>query len=161
MSVTVEINFDLKRIDLDFSKELNRAGEIIRRDHFQRLEKGKDVSGSQMRGLKPATIASKSKSKDGRISANANKILVGTGQMRNLRKKDATKERQTTELWVGRDKKHGSISPKGYPKSQVTPVEAGVYHQDGGREWFGISKDALQRCTEIMEKKIGQEIRRA
>ena len=39
MGVKVVKKFDLSRIKFDLSKELNLAGQIIRKDHFQRLEK--------------------------------------------------------------------------------------------------------------------------
>ena len=59
MGVKVVKNFDLGKIKFDLSKELNLAGQIIRKDHFQRLERGKGVKGTNMRALKPATIKEK------------------------------------------------------------------------------------------------------
>ena len=38
-------NFDLKKINLDLTKELNQAGQIIKEDHFQRLDRGQGVDG--------------------------------------------------------------------------------------------------------------------
>ena len=158
MSVTVEMDFDLKRINFNFSKELNKVGEIIKRDHYQRLERGEGVDGSQMRGLKPATIASKSKSKDRRISANANKILVGTEQMRNLVIDKASKTNQAVVIHPGEKRR--------YKGTSVTMSDVGGFHQKGNtnlpkREWFGISNDANQRSERLMEERIEQELRRA
>jgi len=47
MSVTMEANFDLGKINLDLTKELNLAGQIIRKDHIHRLERGLDVNNNQ------------------------------------------------------------------------------------------------------------------
>ena len=141
MSVTVEMNFDLGRINLDFSKELNKAGTIIKRDHFQRLEKGQGVKGA----LKP------SKKKNG-------KTLVRTGKMRNLVIEEATKQNQETNIHPG--------EKRFYPGTSVTMSDVGGFHQTGAgnlpvREWFGISKNAEKKSIKLMELRIEQEIRRA
>ena len=165
MSITVTKNFDLGKINLDLHKELNIVGDMIKKDHFQRLEKGKGVDGSQMQALSEVTIEKKSNSKDSRIAGDATKILVGTGSMRNLRIKQATKSNQEVVLWVGQIKKYGKISPKGYPESKVTPAQAGIKHQKGKgvpkREWFGISDEAEKKCMDLMEMRIEKEIDRA
>ena len=84
MSVTVTQNFDLKKISLDLTKELNRAGQIVKTDHFKRLERGEGVRGSKMKALSPNTIAAKGN----------DKILVKSGKMRNLVIEKATKQNQ-------------------------------------------------------------------
>ena len=68
MAVKIEKKFDLKRIRFDFSKELNLAGQIIRKDHFQRLEKGVGVEDNKLEKLKPATV--KRKGSDRFLSSN-------------------------------------------------------------------------------------------
>ena len=45
MSIKGDWNFDLNKINLDLSKELNRVAQLIRKDHHQRLEKGDGVDG--------------------------------------------------------------------------------------------------------------------
>ena len=165
MSVTVTKNFDLGKINLDVHKELNLCGEIIKKDHYQRLEKGQGVDGSQMQSLASATIEQKAESRDSVISSNASKILVGTGAMRKLRVKKATKSNQEIVLWVGQNKRYGTISTKGYPGSKVTPAEAGLNHQKGRgvpkREWFGISEKAEKKCVDLIEMRIEKELNRA
>ena len=57
--ITVKMDFDLRKINLDLSKELNLAGQIISKDHFTRLERGQDANEKQMTPLKDATIERK------------------------------------------------------------------------------------------------------
>ena len=146
MGVKVVKNFDLGKIKFDLSKELNLAGQIIRKDHFQRLERGKGVKGTNMRALKPSTIKRKGSSK----------ILVDTGKMRNLVIKKANKNNQVVE-----------ISPGKKPtRNGVTNQEIGYYHQTGAghlpeREWFGISKQAEIDAIKMVEMRIEEELRRA
>jgi len=146
MGVKVEKNFDLSRIKFDLSKELNLAGQIIRKDHFQRLEKGQGVNGNKMEELKPTTIKRKGSSK----------ILVDTGKMRNLVIKKANKKNQVVEIFPG----------KKATRNGVTNQEIGYYHQTGAghlpeREWFGISKQAEIDAIKMVEMRIEQELNRA
>ena len=148
MSVTVEMNFDLKKIKLNLSKELNFVGQIIKKDHYQRLEEGKAVNGSGMQQLQPATIKRKGNSK----------ILVDSGKMRNLIVKKASSKKQIVEVHPGRREK--------YKNSKVTMADVGRFHQEGAgslpvREWFGISEDAEARAYKLIEQRIEQEINRA
>ncbi len=177
MSVTVEMNFNLKRINLDFSKELNKAGQVIKKDHYQRLEIGKGVDGSKMKALSPNTIAAKGN----------NKILVETGKMRHLVVDKANKTKQVVEIHPGEKRL--------YKGTNVTQSDVGGFHQEGTssytitpkkakklsfktaggwvhtnkvnhpglpkREWFGISKDAEKQCINLMEERIERELRRA
>jgi hypothetical protein len=83
-AIVVTTDFDLNKITLDLTKELNRAGEIIHEDHFQRLERGQGVKGA----LVPSKKAS-------------GKTLVNTGKMRNLVTKKATKQKQEVNLHPG------------------------------------------------------------
>ena len=148
MSVTVEMNFDLKKIKLNLSKELNFVGQIIKKDHYQRLEKGKAVDGSGMQQLQPATIKRKGNSK----------ILVDSGKMRHLNIVKATSKKQVVQVHPGRREK--------YKNSKVTMADVGAYHQEGRgtlpeRIWFGISEDAEARALKLIEQRIEQEINRA
>jgi len=147
-AITVTRNFNLKNINLDLHKELNTAGQIIRKDHFQRLEKGQGVSGSAMKSLSPKTVKAKGHSK----------ILVDSGKMRNLVIDKATKAKQITEIHPGRSQT--------YPNSNVTMSDVGAFHQEGAgslpkREWFGISKGAESDIMRMMEMKIDREIKSA
>ncbi len=187
IDIDVKMSFDLKKINLDLHRELNTAGLIIRRDHYQRLQKGKGVDGSQMRPLSPNTVAAKRASKDSRVSGNANKTLVSTGQMRNLVIEKATKSSQTVEVHPGRIRK--------YKGTKVTMTDVGEFHQEGTgpyvikprnkkilrfqtkggevftkkvnhpglpqREWFGITLDAESRILQSIEDKIERQLIRA
>jgi len=150
IDIDVKMSFDLKKINLDLHRELNTAGLIIRRDHYQRLEKGKDIYGSVMTRLKSATIKRKGSSK----------ILVDTGQMRNLVIEKATKLSQTVEVHPGRIRK--------YKGTNVTMSDVGGFHQKGytpnnlpKREWFGITLDAESRILQSIEDKIERQLIRA
>tara|TARA_R100001163_G_scaffold53053_1_gene40425 strand:+ start:148 stop:594 length:447 start_codon:yes stop_codon:yes gene_type:complete len=143
--IKVEMNFDFSKIDLDLSKELNMAGQIIRKDHSKRLESGRGVNGSSMKALKPSTIKRKGSSQ----------ILVDTGSMKNLEIKEATKNKQEVII-----KPHTKKKRKGVNDQQI-----GYYHQTGQghlpkREWFGISKEAQDKSEELMERRIIQVIDR-
>ena len=146
MAVKIEKKFDLKRIRFDFSKELNLAGQIIRKDHFQRLEKGVGVEGNKLEKLKPATVKRK----------GSDKILVDTGKMRNLVIKKANKKNQVVEIFPG----------KKATRNGVTNQQIGFYHQTGAgslpqRKWFGVSKQAEKDSIKLMEMRIEQELNRA
>ena len=148
MSVKVEMDFDLTKINLDLSRELNFIGDIIRKDHFQRLEKGKGVNGAGMQPLKTATIRKK----------GSNKILVDSGKMRKLKLKKATTNNQIAEVHPGKIQK--------YKNSNLTMSDVGELHQYGTknlpvREWFGISVDAEQRSLRHIELRIEEEIKNA
>jgi hypothetical protein len=146
MAIRVEKKFNLGRIKFDFSKELNLFGQIVRKDHFQRLENGQGVDGSGMEALKPATIKRK----------KSNKILVDTGKMRNLIIKKANKKNQVVEIHPGKKQTRNGVSNQAI----------GYYHQTGAghlpqREWFGISKKAEIDAIKMVEMRIEQELNRA
>jgi len=177
MSVTVTKDFDLGKINLDLTKELNLAGQVIKKDHHQRLERGDGVNGSPMKALSPNTVAAK----------GHGKILVDSGKMRNLLIEKASKTKQYVEIHPGRKQK--------YKGTGVTMSDVGGYHQGGTsaytivprkakklvfqtaggtvfadkvkhpglpkREWFGISKDAEKQCMDLIEHRIEREIKRA
>lgn len=146
MAIKIDKKFNLKKIKFDLSKELNLAAQIIKKDHFQRLEKGVGVNGSKMESLKPATIKRK----------GSNKILVDTGKMRNLVIEKANKKKQRAVIHPGKKAKRG----------KVTNQQIGFYHQKGKgnlpvREWFGISKQAELDSIKMVEMRIEQELNRA
>ena len=140
-AITITKNFDLRKITLDLTEELNRAAEIVKVDHFERLEKGQGVRGS----LKP------SKKKIG-------KTLVRSGKMRNLVVEKATKQNQEAEIHPGEKQK--------YPGTNVTMSDVGGFHQRGEgnlpvREWFGITKNVEKRIMKLAELEIERQIKRA
>lgn len=140
-ALTVTRNFDLNKIKLDLTKELNTAGQIVRKDHFQRLEGGLGIKGA----LKPSKKAT-------------GKTLVRTGKMRNLVVDKATKTKQEVNIHPG--------EKQTYPKSNVTMSDVGGFHQEGAgnlpkREWFGITKKAEKDIMKMVELEIERQIRRA
>ena len=139
--ITVDMNFNLNKITLDLTKELNLAGQIIKKDHFQRLEKGQGVRGA----LKP------SKKKSG-------KTLVRSGKMRNLVIDKATKQKQEVEIHPG--------EKQSYPGTSVTMSDVGGFHQTGAgnlpvREWFGVTTKAEKDIMKMVELEIERQIKRA
>lgn len=144
MKPKIEMNFDLKKLKLDLTKELNDAGRIVREDHFQRLERGMGVNG-RMKKLKDSTIKRK----------GHDQILVDTGKMRNLVLNKASKVKQLVTLHPGKKQKR---------KGGVTNADIGLFHQQGGtrlpkREWFGITKKAEKRAIKMIELKIDKILR--
>jgi len=139
----VEMNFDLRRINLDLSKELNLAAQIIRKDHTNRLNKGLGVNGSKMEPLKTGQTAP---------------ILIDTGKMKNLVASKATKKDQVVIINPG--------EKQTYPRSNVTMSDVGGFHQTGAgnlprREWFGITEKVEKNILQMVDARISQEIRRA
>ena len=148
VGVTVTKNFNLAKIKLDLSKELNMAADIIVKDIESGIEHGRDINGTSFKKLKPSTIHSKRHrgSSTPRIALSdkeiMKKVYVPSG-------KRATKSKQRVEI----------IPPK-------KRADIGVFHQQGGaklpkREWFGISKTAESRVMKMTELRIEKEIRDA
>ena len=139
----VEMNFDLRRINLDLSKELNLAAQIIRKDHTNRLNKGLGVNGSKMEPLKTGQTAP---------------ILIDTGKMKNLVASKATKKDQVVIINPG--------EKQTYPRSNVTMSDVGGFLQTGAgnlprREWFGITEKVEKNILQMVDARISQEIKRA
>jgi|TARA_R110001592_G_scaffold361171_2_gene671178 hypothetical protein len=140
-AITMTKNFDLKKINLDLTKELNLAGQIIKEDHFKRLDRGQGVSGPMIPSQK-----------------TSGKTLVNTGKMRKLVIDKATKMNQEVVVHPG--------EKQTYKGTDVTMSDVGGFHQFGAgnlpvREWFGITKKAEKRIVKMMELEIEREIKRA
>jgi len=144
--ITVEMDFDLGKINFDFHRVLNAIGDIIKKDHFRRLNVGDGVEGP-MDELEPSTIKAKGSSM----------ILVNTGKMRKLNIKPATKQNQTVEIFPGDKQK--------YKRTNVTMADVGKFHQEGDgvpkREWFGITKKIEKDINKMIEGLAEEQIRRA
>jgi hypothetical protein len=148
MSVTVTKNFDLGRINLDLSRALNEAADVVVLDIEDGIKAGRDITGSPMTKLQPDTIADKRK----KGYESPRTALFATGTMKKVyipKSKRANKTRQVVEIIVAKKRD-----------------DVGVYHQKGGgnlpkREWFGISKTAEKRAFNLLEMRVEQELRRA
>ena len=107
-------------------------------------EKGTGVDGNPMKALQPSTIKSK----------GSDKILVDTGQMRNLDMQRATPSNQVVTLFPGKKRKRG----------KVTNQQIGGFHQFGDgvpkRKWFGISREAEKKAMKAIELRIDRILRR-
>tara|TARA_R100001082_G_C4365876_1_gene161915 strand:- start:4017 stop:4463 length:447 start_codon:yes stop_codon:yes gene_type:complete len=144
--IQIDKNFDLKKIKLDLSKELNFSGDIIVKDHFKRLNVGTDANGRGMKQLKPATVARK----------GSDQVLVDKDKMRHLVRSRATKAKPFVNIHPGKKQK----------RDGVTNAQIGLYHQTGAgrlpkREWFGITKKAEKQCLKAVELRIEKLIRNA
>ncbi len=146
MKINIDYFFDLKNLKLNLAKELNEVGRIIRKDHFQRLERGLGIKGV-MTKLKDSTIKKK----------GHDKILVDTGKMRNLILNKASKSKQLVTLHPGKKQKR---------KGGITNADIGSFHQEGNsannlpkREWFGITKEVQVKAIKMMELKISKIIK--
>ncbi len=148
MSVTVTKNFDLGRINLDLSRALNEAADVVVLHIEDGIKAGRDITGSPMTKLQPDTIADKRK----KGYPSPRTALFATGTMKKVyipKSKRANKTRQVVEIIVAKKRD-----------------DVGVYHQKGGgnlpkREWFGISKTAEKRAFNLLEMRVEQELRRA
>lgn len=153
--IKTEINFDLGKIKLDFTEELNKFGDIIKSDIKDKVSKGVDIEGRRFQPLKARTVQAKKR----KGSSTPNKPLLDTGLMAGKGKGPytpkggrATKAKQIEEV----------IMPK---KRQV----AGVWHNIGGstagqppqRAWFGISTKAEREGLQLILDHIQREIDRA
>ncbi len=149
MSIRLKKNFNLDRINLDLTKELNYVAQAIKSDHYQRLEVGLDANEKPMQPLSEVTIKAK----------GHDKILVETGKMRNLVIEKATKHKQRAILHPG--------NKQTYPGTDLTMADVGLKHQTGvppklpKREWFGVTKSAFARAVKIISQRIDQELRNA
>lgn len=149
MKTTIDVSkkFNLNNINLDLSKELNYAGDIIVKDHFQRLERGLDANEKNMKPLKESTIKAK----------GFNQILVDKDKMRRLVRTRATSSKQSVLIKPGDKQKR---------KGGVTNADIGLFHQQGGknlpqRQWFGITKTAEKKALMVIEKSIDKAIKNA
>ena len=162
------MNFDLGKIRMDFTRELNRAGDIITKDIKDGIDKGGNFGKKWKRNM-PSTIAQK----------GFDKPLFETGSMQWLpKKKAATKQSQEVVLRVaekrqeiGRYHNEGTrpytIVPKTAEMLSFITQNGRVYakkvHHTGveKREWFGISDKAKSEIFSMVEEKIKLEIERA
>ena len=154
--ISIEKNFDLSRINFDFSKELNLSSGIIIKDIVKKNKSGKDINGNAIKPLKQSTITAKKL----KGSSDPSRALFDTGRM------------------VGRGSAKGVggrgpfLSQRASKMNQTAIVsvagdrgEIGRYHNDGDgvpqREWFGISKDAEKNIIRMIKLRIDEMIRRA
>ena len=154
--ITVNMDFDLKKISLDLSKELNLASGMVIKDISDKNKSGVDIHGQKLPALKKSTIKAKQK----RNAPHPSRALFDTGRM------------------VGKGSVKGTggrgayLSDRASKAKQVATIsvaknreDIGAYHNEGDgvpkREWFGISKKAEKDIFRMVELRIQEMIRRA
>jgi len=159
MNINFQVNadFDLAKIPLrGWDRQLKEAAEVVTKDHFERLERGKGVSGDQLRGLKESTI--RKKRRMGYRSPST--PLVAEGIMQNLeRAKKIIRTKNMEKISLRVTSKGGSEKPK------RSRQKIGQYHQEGKgqfkREWFGISDKAFEDIAMIFVEEVSERIQKA
>ena len=183
----VEADFDLAKIKLHgWDGQLRESAKVVVKDHFERLERGKGVSGDQLRALKESTIRKKQ-----RMGYRApEKPLVAEGIMQNLElPKKVTRTKTMEKIQVRVTPKGGSEKPK------QSRRKIGLYHQEGTkahtieakekpwmvfegtsrvvatkkvrhpgmkpRVWFGISDQAFKDIAMIFVGEVSERIQTA
>jgi len=152
-AITITKNFDLNKISLDFTKELNLSGGMVIKDIVKKNRGGLDINGSTIKPLRPNTIAAKRGSDPSRALYDTG-LMIGRGSVKGVGgrgpylSKKAKKTDQETIVSVAKDRE-----------------SIGVYHNEGmglpKREWFGISEDAIRDIMRMVELRIEDRIKRA
>ena len=159
MNINFQVNadFDLAKIPLrGWDRQLKESAKIIAKDHFERLERGKGVSGDRLRALKESTIRKKR-----RMGYRAPETpLVAEGIMQNLElPKKITRTKNMEKISVRVTPKGGSEKPK---RSRQL---IGQHHQEGKgqvkRVWFGISDKAFEDIAMIFTEEVSRRIQTA
>lgn len=160
LELNVTKNFDLSKIRMDFSKELNEAAERIRASIFKGVERGISPDGMPFKELKEKTIKAKMRKGYSKPASP----LIASDKMRKLNIEKATKANQEVRVFPGEKRR--------YRGSKVTQSEVGTFHEKGEgnlpqRKWFfskresGIAKRIEDKILRSMELRIERELRRA
>ena len=156
----VKADFDLDKIRLrGWDRQLKKSAEIVVKDHFERLERGKGVSGAMLRRLEKSTIRRKRMQKSPRLRSPETP-LVAEGIMQRLElPKKITRTKNMEKISVRVTSKGGSEKPK------RSRQKIGQYHQEGEgqfkREWFGISNKAYEDIAMIFVEEVSERIQKA
>ena len=156
----VKADFDLDKIRLDgWDRQLKDSAKIIVKDHFERLRRGKGVSGAKLTALKESTILRKARQRNPSYKSPKTP-LVAEGIMQNLeRAKKITRTKNMEKISVRVTSKGGSEKPK------RSRQKIGQYHQEGDgqveRVWFGISDQAFEDIAIIFVDEVSKRIQSA
>jgi len=139
-AITIEKDFDLKKLDLDLSKQINWAIKLIAKD----IENGIDAGAQFGKRFKPNAKSTADRK-------GFNHPLKDTGLMKDQKrmiKRIATKANPTGEL---------------LPNAKR--IDIGFYNQAGtntipSRPWFGISSDAERKIITKMTEELKRRINR-
>ena len=175
--IKIEKYFDLKRINLDFHKELNRVGEDVVKDHIDRLNGGQGVDGRQLKSLTPSTIHAKKH----KGSPNPRTPLVDTGMMKKIyvNKKATRTDQETTIIPAKKRAKIGAIHQEGTKPYSIHVKKAkalgALFNSRGDmyfsksvdhpghpkREWFGLTKKIEAKADRLMQLALERKLRNA
>ena len=182
-AITVTKNFDLNKITLDLTKELNLAGGMVIKDIVKKNQSGLDINGNTIKPLSPNTIAAKSGSDPSRALYDTGR-MIGRGSVKGVGgrgpylSKKAKKTNQETIISVAKDRESiGVYHNEGTKPYTITPKKAkklSFVTKDGWvsassvdhpglpkREWFGFTKEVEDRIFKMILLEIDREIRRA
>ena len=168
-------NFDLGKIKLELSEEINDIAGMVVKDHKDRLDSGMDIHGKPFKKLRPNTIAQKSAKgyKDPR------KVLVATGTMQKFPPfKKATPASQQaiikpaqSRMKIGAYHQGGTspytIKPKSAKKLVFTTLSGKVFTDKVNhpgldkREWYGVSDRIADKGFKFIVKEIDRRLKRA
>ena len=182
----VEADFDLAKIKLrGWDGQLRESAEVVAKDHVERLERGKGVSGDQLRALKESTIRKKQ-----RMGYRApRKPLVAEGIMQHLES-----DKKVTKLKTMEKISLRVTTKKGKEKPKQSRRKIGKFHQEGTdahtievkkkpwlvfegtsrvvatkkvrhpgmkpRVWFGISDQAFEDIAMIFVEEVSERIQK-
>jgi len=155
-AITVTTDFDLKKITLNLTKEINLAAGMIIKDIVKKNQDGLDINGSAIKPLAALTI----ELKRAKGSSDPTRALYDTGRMIG---RGSVKGVGGRGPWISkRAKKTNQESNVSIAKDREA---IGFYHNEGigvpQREWFGISNDAEKDIVRMVELRIEDMIRRA
>ncbi len=159
LNLSVTKKFNLNKINLDLSKDINIAAQTVVQDIKLANSKGLSIKYKPIKPLKESTIKKKAKKgssspsralfDSGRMVGSGSKAGVG-GRGPYLKKK-ATSTRQIALISPSEDR-----------------AEIGSYHQFGNkarnlpaRPWFGISTVAEKRIEFAFKSKLAKIIKNA
>ena len=172
VKITAKKNFDLNKIKLDVSKELNLIGDMIRKDIRMGIKAQRTIDGKVMKPLHPFTVKEK----------GFPAPLIKEGIMSRINVKKATKKKQEVKIYPAKQR---TQPIKGFPlgiaeiqqkgaRIRVTDNMRAYLHGRGlhlskktqsleipARPWFGISDKIMRDIPRMIKARIRQEIRRA
>jgi len=176
MRVSVEKKFDLSKIRLDLSKQINMFADSVILDHKKRLSNGQDIHEKPFKKLSPSTIHSKRN----KNLPKPRTPLYGEGIMLNVysvkkatrsnqeniiippkkRSKVAAYHQQGTGPYTIRPRTSRYLGPL-FSSSGQKYFAREVNHPGlSKREWFGITKTQEKKGLQLIELAIERLLRR-
>tara|TARA_Y100000310_G_C20344416_1_gene651337 strand:+ start:66 stop:629 length:564 start_codon:yes stop_codon:yes gene_type:complete len=172
--------FNFKKIEQLLKKgmvnAINNSADIIKLDIENGIKYGRDINGKQFKPLKPSTVHSK-RAKNSKMPRRP---LIDTGMMSKtyVRKratssnphcvlKPANARKDISKYHQYGTKKHkivagaGKAIPIYTARGQLIFRKSAIVGPIPQREWFGISKNARQKCLSQKNRIVGDILRRS